>query len=408
VKTHSKTRRMFSATIFAIALLLGGIAHAQTYTVLHNFTGGGDGGAPYAGLTIDRGGNLYGTTSGGFNCAPPSCGTVFKMTHRNGGWVLSPLYAFTGSNGATPLSRVVFGPDGALYGTTYAGGENAGGTVYKLTPPANVCPTVSCPWSLTALHQFTLLGESDGIYPGYGDLIFNASGDIYGTTIEGYGGLCNDQTCGGVYELSHTQGRWTETPVFSMANFVIGYWPYAGVSLDSAGNLYGATGINYSGLFKLSYDGAWFVTGLMDFENSASGIYGTPVFDSAGNLFDDIAQGNPGGSVYELMPNGNGWIFNTVYAFSGSGLGPVSTLTVDSSGNLYGVTNQLGAHGYGNVFKLSRSGGGWSYTSLYDFTGGTDGANPWGQVILDPSGNIYGTTVSGGSSGNGVVFEITP
>jgi hypothetical protein len=146
----------------------------------------------------------------------------------------------------------------------------------------------------------------------------------------------------------------------------------------------------------------------MNFENSASGIYGTPVFDSSGNLYDDIAQGNPGGSVYELEPNGNGWIFNTVYTFSGDGIGPVSTLTMDSSGNLYGVTNQLGAHGFGNVFKLTHAGGAWSYTSLYDFTGGTDGANPWGQVILDSSGDIYGTTVAGGTSGNGVVWEITP
>src|SRR5260221_9830233 len=103
----------FTVTLLCmLTTLISQPARSQTYSVLHNFTGGGDGAAPYAGLTMDRGGNLYGTTSGSINCELPSCGTVFKMTHRNGAWVLSPLYAFTGNNGAAPLSRVVFGPDG--------------------------------------------------------------------------------------------------------------------------------------------------------------------------------------------------------------------------------------------------------------------------------------------------------
>ena len=167
------------------------------------------------------------------------------------------------------------------------------------------------------------------------------------------------------------------------------------VTLDGAGNLYGASGLNFSGLFKLSYNGAWFVTGSHEFERLCVRHLRNAGFRLPPATFTTTSR-----RVIQVDRCTN-WaqrerdeIFNTVYSFSGDGIGPVSTLTMDSSGNLYGVTNQLGAHGFGNVFKLTHAGGAWSYTSLYDFTGGTDGANPWGQVILDSSGDIYGTTVS--------------
>lgn len=395
-----------------VAGLMGCVAQAQTYTVLHSFDGPGDGAAPWAGLTMDRGGNLYGTTTGGgFDC-DYGCGNVFKMTHHNSSWIFTRLYNFTGPTGVMPVSRVVFGPDGALYGTTSAGGTMGGGTAYKLTPPANVCPSVSCPWTITVLHLFDELNnDDDGAFPQYGDLIFDSSGNIYGTTMNGYGGTCSfDQTCGGVFELSFTpQGGWTANPIFKMANYSGGYWPNSGVAFDSAGHLYGTTAVNNASIFELTNGGGnWSATPLYNFEDTGSNLTGTPILDASGNLYDDIAQGVNGGSVYELSPNGNGgWYFNTIYTFSGNGPGPVSTLTMDSAGNLYGVTYLLGAHNFGNVFKLTRNGNTWSYSSLYDFTGGTDGGQPFGQVILDSAGNIYGTTTGGGTTGNGVVFEIT-
>jgi hypothetical protein len=274
-----------------------------------------------------------------------------------------------------------------------------------------VCPSVSCPWTITVLHQFDEFNyDGDGAFPEYGDLIFDSSGNIYGTTMNGYGGTCSfDQTCGGVFELSFTpQSGWTANPIFKIANYSGGYWPYSGVAFDSAGHLYGTTAVNNASVFELTNGGGnWSATPLYNFEDTGSDISGTPILDASGNLYDDIAQGVNGGSVYELSPNGNGgWHFNTIYTFSGNGPGPVSTLTMDSAGNLYGVTYMLGAHNSGNVFKLTRNGNTWSYSSLYDFTGGTDGSQPFGQVILDSAGNIYGTTTGGGTTGNGVVFEI--
>ncbi len=121
---------------------------AQTYTVIHNFTGGQDGANPYAGLTIDRAGNLYGTASGG----GLGFGTVFKLSKsRAGGWILTPLYLFLGGDGTyTPTTGVIFGPDGSLYGTTPQGGQNGGGTAYNLRPAAHALPNVGGDWTDTS------------------------------------------------------------------------------------------------------------------------------------------------------------------------------------------------------------------------------------------------------------------
>ena len=162
-------------------------AHAQTLKVLHNFTGNGDGGTPSAGLTIDHAGNFYGTTMSGAT----GNGTAFKLVHMGSGWVVNTLYTFQGGNdGSAPIARVLFGPDGALYGTTSLGGFDGYGTVFQLRPPATACKSVSCPWGETVLYRFQ--GGSDGLSPQYGDLTFDNTGNIYGTT--NGGGL---QTCGG-------------------------------------------------------------------------------------------------------------------------------------------------------------------------------------------------------------------
>jgi uncharacterized repeat protein (TIGR03803 family) len=138
------------------------------------------------------------------------------------------------------------------------------------------------------------------------------------------------------------------------------------------------------------------------------------IFDSLGNLYGTTYVGGAGsgGTVFELTPSGGKWIFAPVYNFTGPG-GPRSSLTMDAAGNLYGTTWADGAYGNGSVFKLTASSGGWNYTSLHDFTGGSDGEAPPGGVVLDANGNLYGTTAYGGAngcgySGCGVVWEITP
>ncbi len=154
----SSTRIDLWMTLAAVAIatlliVIATQAHAQTLSIVHTFTGGGDGGVPYAGLTVDQGGNFYGTTSAG----GLGCGTVFKLSHAGAGWILSTLYKFQGGNdGCYPYARVVFGPDGLLYGTTSDYGVSGEyGTVFSLQPSASACRSASCPWTKTVLYHFT-------------------------------------------------------------------------------------------------------------------------------------------------------------------------------------------------------------------------------------------------------------
>ena len=217
------------AIAFVLTFVLMQPAQAQTFTVLHSFTGGVDGAYPYTGLTIDRAGNLYGTASGGTftdNCANKGvCGTVFKMTHKNSAWIFTPLYNFTGgSDGAYPQTRVIFGPDGSLYGTTVVGGGtgcsgiypyDGCGTVFNLKPPLGVCKAIRCDWKETVIYRFT--GGSDEEYPS-GDLVFNA-GNIYGTTSGGPG---IDPPFGTVYKLTPSSGGWEESVLYSLPELATG------------------------------------------------------------------------------------------------------------------------------------------------------------------------------------------
>jgi len=196
---------------------------AQTFTVLHSFTGYGDGSLPTAGLTADGTGNFYGTaTSGGTN----NHGTVFKLSSAGSGWVVTPIYSFqAGTDGAYPQARVVFGPDGTLYGTTTFGGALYG-TVFNLRPPAAACKTALCPWTETVLYRFT--GGSDGAYPELGDLTFDSSGNIYGTT----GGGAGTST---VFKLSRSGQSWTFSVLYTFTCGNDGCEPYSGVIFDQAG-----------------------------------------------------------------------------------------------------------------------------------------------------------------------------
>ncbi len=401
------------AILFAPALVLTRSAQAQTFKVIHNFANGQDGAQPYAGLTMDAAGNLYGTTFGNLGGRYGN-GSVFKLKHFGSGWVVNPLYDYTGGDdGAWPWGRVAVAKDGTLYGTTWTGGAAGVGIVFHLRPSPTAPTSALAPWNETISYFFT--GGSDGGAP-QGDLTFDQAGNIYGIT--NYGG---DAGNGVVYELTPSGGGWKQTVLYSFQGTDDGANPYGGVVFDEVGNLYSV--VNYGGtsnggaVYELSPSGlGWTETTLYDFTGGNDGAtpFGGLIIDASGNLYGTTAFGGMGGggTVFELTPvNGGGWSFNTIYSFSGTGYpnyGPLDKLAMDAAGNLYGTTYQDGAYQAGSVFMLTPAGGGWTYTSLHDFTGGSDGANPISNLIFDTSGNLYGTASAGGASGYGVVFEITP
>jgi len=184
-KLFSDIVRVALFLVAAGAMIAVPTAQAQTFSVIHTFIGP-DGANPYAGLTIDQAGRLYGTTwRGGTGPCVMSglngCGTVFRLTAGGLGWVSDTLYSFRGTDGEAPFSRVIFGPNGTLYGTTSVGGLGQG-TVFNLKPPPTVCKTSLCPWDETALYLFT--GSDDGGEP-YSEVLFDHAGNLYGTTYEG-------------------------------------------------------------------------------------------------------------------------------------------------------------------------------------------------------------------------------
>jgi uncharacterized repeat protein (TIGR03803 family) len=361
-----------------LALVTTPIAQAQSFKVIYPFTGGLDGANPFAGLTMDKAGSLYGTTYDG----SAGYGTVFKLKHTGSSWVLSPLYSFQGRNdGANPQARVVFGPNGSLYGTTSTGGKNFSGTVFKLAVPPSACKTALCPWFETVLYRFT--GGDDGANPQYGDLVFDQAGNVYGTTVNG-----GSNNVGTVYELTPSGGSWVESVIHAFNfNGNDGNRPFSGVILDKAGNLYGTTssgGPNGFGtVFQLTPSGSgWTENILYSFQAQADGMApeGGLILDAAGNLYGTTATGGfggGGGTVFELTPSGGGWNFSLLHSFPGF-VGPLSTLAMDAAGNLYGTTFIDGAYGYGSVFKLTHSGGFWTFpaftTSLGLRTGETRSA----------------------------------
>ena len=405
---------------FALALVVTTeSALAQTFKVLHTFTGELDGANPSAGLTMDRAGNLYGTAARG---GATGYGTVFKLAYKGSSWVLTPLYSFpAGSDGASPYARVIFGPNGSLYGTTGHGGGIGGcgadgcGTVFNLRPSATVCKTALCFWTETVLHRFS--GGSDGGSP-YSAVVFDQAGNLYGTTSAG-----GSNNSGTVYKLAPSGGSWIETVLHNFTGGSDGSYPDAGLIFDNAGNLYGTTYSGGSGafgtVFQLTPSGpGWTENILHNFQSEGEGgccPSAGLILDSSGNLYGAASAGGSrvGGTVFELTPSSGNWTFTVLYSLQGNGTGPVRDLVMDKSGNLYGAAYTDGAHLSGSVFKLTPSHGSWTYTDLHDFTGGSDGGIPQSNLVFDASGNLYGTTVYGGSpscgagGGCGVVFEIT-
>ncbi|MGC2108387.1 MAG: choice-of-anchor tandem repeat GloVer-containing protein [Candidatus Korobacteraceae bacterium] len=443
-------RNIGLATIVAASLWVVGIAatpqaQAQTFQVIHTFSGGADGDEPVAGPTLDAAGNLYGTTEygGTFNHCPAfGCGVVYKLVRRGAAWLDTPIYSFTGSpDGASPYGRVIFGPDGALYGATISGGTGSCslgglsgcGTVFKLQPPPTACKSALCPWRETVLYSFA--SQDDGEFP-QAEVAFDQAGDLYSTTQLGGAGPCNDGLytgCGTVFKLTHNaDGSWSKSTLYSFQSGPTdGGFPTTGVLLDQGGNIFGTTGgggadcnQNDSAcgvVYELTPSGSgWSETILHFFTGGTDGDYPSGlIFDSHGNLYGAAGGGGGGplggnGTVFEMTPaQGGGWNFVLQYAFNyfnneAAGPGP---LTTDAAGNIYGSSDGGGTGGTGTAYKLTASGGGWSYTTLYSFDfNGSDGFFPQGKVVLDAQGNLYGTCSTGPypSPDAGTVWEIAP
>jgi uncharacterized repeat protein (TIGR03803 family) len=423
-------RRLFLTFMFLFLTLAAQSARAQTFTVIHTFTGP-DGSYPQTGVTIDAAGNLYGTTVGG---GATGNGTVFELSNPGSGWVLNTLYSFSwlSSGGSDPQGRITVAQDGSLYGTAQYGGigqcfEGYGcGVVFRLEAAS---PGES--WTETVVHSFS--GKSDGGNP-QGDLTFDAAGDIYGIAGGGGspGGDCiwpSPYSCGTAYKLTPSSNGWLISVLHYFQMEIAGYWgtdgssPRGGLVLDNAGNVYGTTlqgGRHGDGtIYQLSPHGSRWTEQIL---NNSDGVPSNDglIMDASGNIYGTTLYGgdNDAGTVFELSLVNGTWTYNTIFAAFPSdggnctdlGCGPQGRLLMDAAGNLYGTTIGGGAYGYGNVFKLTRSSGGWTYTSLHDFTGRDDGggAYPFGGVVRDANGNLYGTTDEGGTNDQGVVFEITP
>ncbi len=321
------------------------------------------------------------------------------------GYIHNQLHAFAGGNdGEQPWGGVIFGPDGALYGTTAGGGFEGVGTVFSLRPPVTICRSVLCPWTETVLYD---VGHFNGIEAAYSQIAFDSAGNIYGTTV--FGGA---EGYGDVYELSRAGSGWTGTELYGFGDPDAQY-SADNVILDSGGNLYGTTvsGGYYDegAVFQLVRSGSgWSENIIASLGAPGVGGYGGTglIMDAAGNLYGGtLGAQNTEASVFELSRSGNSWQLTVLHSFT-SGLACWGNLVLDNNGNLYGTTYSLGTHGMGNIFKLSPAGGGWTYTDLYDFSNNGDGENPTGDLTIDSSGNIYGTNL--GENGHGVVWKLTP
>ena len=302
---------------------------------------------------------------------------------------------------------------------------------------------------------YAFQGGNNGLSPS-GGLIFDSSGNLYGMTGFGGAGTCkgnNFSGCGTVFELkSNGSGGWTETVLYSFQGGSDGEEPSGGLIFDQAGNLYGTTTAgggqsactNGCGtVFRLALNGSggWVETVLYSFGTNGGASDGAQpqrvIFDKSGNLFGTTLSGgifgcNGGfiycGTVFELSPNGSGGWTETLPSllnFPGGGTLPNPGLTADQSGNLYGTTNEGGGStncrfGCGTVFELSPNGsGGWTGRTLYSFQGQSDGALPFAGMVVDQSGNFYGTTRNGGGGntvncataegdGCGTVYKLSP
>ena len=402
--------------LVSVLLVLTHAAYTQAFLVLHTFEGS-DGSSPGA-LVKDSGGNLYGTAAAGGinNCSTFGCGTVFKLSPSQSGFSFAILYQFKSeADGWNPAAPLTIASGGTFYGATTDGGlEGGGGTVFRLSP---ICADPGCKqrfWAKNTLYRFA---QCNGAGTN-GGLVLDKSGNIYGTTVAS----CSRR--GQVYKLSPAQGlqnNWTETTVHAFAGAPgDGEWILDTLLIDSSGSLYGAS---FSGgsygvgtIYRLNQQGNSWKEDLLyqfsglDFIHPVNSL----ISDSSGSLYG-VTYGDQQPSIaFKLTRVGGSWEFDLLYTFlPGQAQMLTSGLVMDPAGNLYGV-GEGGANGYGAVYKLTSTPNGWSYSTLHDFTNGSDGSSPAGPLVLDANGNLYGSSSAGSDlnckhgGGCGTVWMLKP
>jgi uncharacterized repeat protein (TIGR03803 family) len=361
---------------------------------------GTNGATPSGGLVADAGGNLYGTT---YNGGADGGGIVFKIPAGTSN--VSTFASFNGTDGARPFSGVAVDSSGNLYGSTSVGGADGDGAVYEIPSGTN---------TINLLASFD---GSNGRNP-VGGVIVDSSGNVYGTTENGAFG---EGSAGTVFEVVKGSGAPTTLHAFSNQS---GGEVWAGLRSDASDNLYGATiggGTDGDGTVFEIPSGTTNVVTVASFTGDASGTapWSTPVFDSAGNLYGTTLLGDPasprqGGAVYEIVKGSSVPIARGQFA-PPNGLVPGGDLAIDAAGDIFGTTEAGGAFdnvntnnlvpGDGTVFEIPA--GTDTVTTLLSFDG-ADGAGPVGGIYLDAAGDLYGTTEFGGVNNDGTVFELSP
>jgi uncharacterized repeat protein (TIGR03803 family) len=392
----------------AVPLFLNAANAQLRLTVLHSFTGQNEGEQPYAELVQGKDLALYGTTYlGGTN----SAGTVFKLNPDGPGNTV--IYNFGGNHidpfGLAYPSGPIQGADGGLYRTTGFGGAAGNGSVFRLNPNGT---------GYSVLHSFSTI---DGYEP-VATVVQGRDGNLYGTTQ--LGGI---DGAGTVFKVSTNGNGFVQLYAFGMVDGD-GRSPQAPLLQGTDGALYGtssaggssalAGGGGYGSIFKLNTDGTA-ETVLHSFLPSGGDgqrPYGGLIQDDSGAPYGTTQEGgtnaNGGasgfGTVFKLNPDGTGYrilhSFNVVFA---DGKYPNSTLVLGNDGALYGTTEYGGAKDLGSVFKLTRDGS--QYTVLYSFGSHPgDGSYPKAPLIRAASGGLFGTAQFAGSADGGTLFRLNP
>jgi uncharacterized repeat protein (TIGR03803 family) len=339
------------------------------------------------------------------------------------------LHNFLAKPGEFPNSGLVIGPDGGFYGTT---GMSGGSQCFPLCGAVFEIKQTSTGWQYHIVHNFHGPNH-DGESP-IGPLLFDSVGNLYGTTSadNSTGCLTRHTDCGTVFKLSHTSHGWVETILYRFTGRADGASPAGNLVLDSAGNLYGYTSVGGNGkrcshacglVYELSPGASgWTETVLHTFTGGSDGWRPEGLTaDTSGNLMGVAEQGGTAnsnceegcGTVFKLTPGADGWNLSVIYSFSGGSDGgdPIFPLVFDTQGNLFGTTLLGGSvqcpNDCGTVFELSPNGSGWNFSDVYSFSG-PDGKEPQG-ILFDSAGNLFGAADGGKTTcGCGVLFKLVP
>jgi uncharacterized repeat protein (TIGR03803 family) len=384
VVSASASANNYTGTLVQVSSL--NVQAAATMSALRSFSGGSDGASPRAGLVQGTDGYFYGTTYTG---GAYGKGTIFKV-NSNGTWVTLRHLGVAANDGANPLATLLNGNDGYFYGTTWAGGSASlnNGTIFRINPSGS---------GFNTMYSFN--GGTDGANPAAG-LVKDGAGNLFGTTQNGGSG--NNGT---VFYLIPS---WVEIPLYKFGGTTDGGAPMAGLLIGSDGSYYGtasAGGASSAGVaFKMSLVGGRYITSTLHTFTGTDGRlpYANLIQGRDGYFYGTSWNGGSGGgNIFQMDAAGN--VNNLHSLTSAEGVNPRARLVQASNGSFYGTAQNGGAHGKGAIFRLTTNG---VFTTVYSFTGGTDGSYPWGELVQGSDGYFYGTTSAGGASGNGTVFRV--